>query len=123
MTIDTEKFKRALLAEKETLEKELGTISRRNPENQKDWEAVPSTEERPSERDEVADKLESFEENIAIVRQLEARYTEVQDALNRIETGTYGLCSICEKPIEEARLDANPSATTCKEHLSQTRIL
>ncbi len=117
MTIDTQKFKQKLLAEKEGLEKELKTVSRRNPENPGDFEAVPDTEERPSDRDEVADKLESFEENIAIVRQLEARYSELQNALNQIEKGTYGICSVCTGPIEEDRLEANPAAETCKQHL------
>ncbi len=34
----------------------------------------------------------------------------IDDALRRIEDGTYGQCARCGKPIDEARLKAMPSA-------------
>ena len=34
-------------------------------------------------------------------------------ALEKIEDGTYGICTECRKPIPVARLDALPSATRC----------
>ena len=103
--------------EKELVEKELGTVGRRNPDNEADWEPIAPTEDMPAERDEVADKLESFEENVAIVRQLESRLGEINVALNKIQNGTYGICSVCGNAIEEDRLAANPAAATCKVHL------
>lgn len=50
---------------------------------------------------------ETLEENAAHVLR------EVEDALQRIEQGTYGLCSVCGAPIPEERLDAVPYATLC----------
>lgn len=38
---------------------------------------------------------------------------QVNDALQRIEDGTYGYCAICGKPIPEARLEAIPEAELC----------
>lgn len=38
---------------------------------------------------------------------------EVQDALHRIEIGTYGTCHECEEPISSKRLDAVPWAKYC----------
>src|SRR5260370_8299216 len=38
---------------------------------------------------------------------------EVQQALVRIENGTYGICSNCGQPIPEKRLEAIPWATLC----------
>jgi len=38
---------------------------------------------------------------------------EVQDALRRIELGTYGTCQGCEEPISVKRLDAVPWAKFC----------
>ena len=111
-------FKSKLLAEKTALEKELGTVGRRDPVNPKDWEPVSSERESaPPDRDEAAEKIESFEENAAIVRQLEARFDEVQAALLRIGSGAYGRCAACNKEIEVERLNANPAAMTCKAHL------
>mgnify|MGYP001569080021 CR=1 FL=1 len=117
MITNTDAFKKKLLEEKKLVEAELETVGRRNPENASDWEPVAAVEERPVERDEVADKLESFEENVAIVRQLESRLGEINAALNGIRNGTYGICSACGKEIEAVRLEANPAALTCKAHI------
>lgn len=117
MTMDTNIFKKKLLDEKELVEKELATVARKNPNNPNDWEPIANTDERPSERDEVADKLESFEENVAIARRLESRLGEINTALTAIEQGTYGTCSVCKSEIESDRLEANPSASTCKAHM------
>ncbi len=38
---------------------------------------------------------------------------EVNDALLRIEHGTYGVCAECEEPISAKRLDALPWARYC----------
>jgi DnaK suppressor protein len=38
---------------------------------------------------------------------------EVQDALRRIEAGTYGVCYECDEPISVKRLDAVPWAKFC----------
>ena len=37
----------------------------------------------------------------------------IEAALQRIEDGTYGLCSACGGPIGEERLEAVPYATLC----------
>jgi len=37
----------------------------------------------------------------------------VSEALKRIETGEYGICSECEEPISERRLNAIPWAKFC----------
>ena len=38
---------------------------------------------------------------------------EVEDALERIEAGTYGTCSVCGKRIPVERLEAVPWTTLC----------
>jgi DnaK suppressor protein len=38
---------------------------------------------------------------------------EIDGALQRIEGGTYGICTSCGNPIPEARLEARPWATLC----------
>jgi RNA polymerase-binding transcription factor DksA len=39
--------------------------------------------------------------------------TQVRKALAKINIGTYGICEVCHKPIDSARLKAFPQATTC----------
>jgi DnaK suppressor protein len=39
--------------------------------------------------------------------------SEIDEAITRIDAGTYGTCSVCGKVIPEERLDAVPYATLC----------
>ncbi|MEK7081784.1 MAG: TraR/DksA C4-type zinc finger protein, partial [Patescibacteria group bacterium] len=83
-----------------------------------DWQPTPEkTDVLASDRDEVADSIEAFEENAAILKQLEIRYNEIKAALQKIEKGEFGSCETCGELIEEARLAANPAAKTCKTHM------
>jgi len=111
-------FEEKLKAELADLESELKTVGRKNPENPKDWEPMPEKMDTlTSDETELADKIEAFEENAAILNQLEVRYNEVKTALSRIKAGKFGLCEKCGGAIERERLEANPAATTCKKHL------
>ena len=117
--MNTTVYKTRLEEEKGRLEQELATIGRKNPSNPGDWEAVPQKTGLEPDPNDRADQMEEYSENNAILTDLEIRYNEVKDALARIDNGTYGLCKICGKEIEADRLDADPSADTCKEHLDQ----
>lgn len=113
-----EKFKALLEEEKLTLLEELQTVGVENPNQAEDFEPVPPVMDiSEADRNEVADKIEEFGNNQAVTRDLERRLLEVKQALERIENGTYGICEISKEPIELDRLEANPAATTCKNHL------
>ncbi len=115
--IDTKKYKEKLEKELSMIESEMGGIARKNPSNPKDWEAVESDmDNNESDPNDVADEMENFEENQAIVRKLEPQYTDIKIALDKIEKGTYGICEVGGEEISEDRLEANPSARTCIEH-------
>lgn len=70
-----------------------------------------------AEPNEAADKLEELDERGEEVTGLSARLADVRQALEHIETGTYGVCEVCNQAIEEERLEANPAARTCMAHL------
>jgi RNA polymerase-binding transcription factor DksA len=120
MTTNIQHLQDALKKELSMIEGELKTVARKNPQNPNDWEPMPTDKNTEDEADpnDVADKLESFGENVAITRELEIRLNEVKNALLAIEKGAYGFCEVCKKQIEDDRLGANPAATTCKAHLS-----
>jgi RNA polymerase-binding transcription factor DksA len=46
---------------------------------------------------------------------------DVDDALAKLETGTYGTCESCGEPIGESRLEAMPSARVCMTCASARR--
>lgn len=121
MAIDYEHFKEKLEAEKKLLEKELEKVGRRNPDNLSDWEATPADRD-VSQADEntMADSIEGYEDNVAIVNTLEARYQDTKSALDKIKHGTYGLCQVCKEEVDIERLEANPSARTCRKHMEHT---
>lgn len=110
-------FKQKLESEKEKLESEMVSVGRRNPGVPGDWESIPSETGMESDLADQADIVMSRESNTAILADLEARYDSILSALKRIENGTYGKCEVCGDKIEEARLEADPSATTCVKHL------
>lgn len=110
-------MKAKLLEEKARLEGELSGVGHKNPDITGDWEpSAPDLNNPPADPNDVADSIEAFEGNSAIEVELEASLLEVDSALAHIEAGTFGICRICGEKIEDARLDANPSAPTCIEH-------
>lgn len=66
----------------------------------------PDSEERAlsRENDEVLERLEENDRDE--IRQL-------QSAIARIDAGTYGICTSCEKSIAAPRLAALPHTRTC----------
>jgi RNA polymerase-binding transcription factor DksA len=110
-------FKEKLEEQKKRLETEMGGIGRSNPNVPGDWEPIPSETGTEADLADQAEVVMSRESNTAILADLEARYDTILAALKRIENGKYGKCEVCGEEIEEARLEADPSATTCKKHL------
>ena len=49
----------------------------------------------------------------------QARLGNIDEALARIEAGTYGDCQTCGQPIGEERLEANPTTTFCNDCASK----
>ena len=118
--IDTNYFKQKLETELTQVESELSKYGRRNPDNQEDWEGKPADfDTDTADESEAADKIEEYEENTAIVKELEVRYNDIKSALDKIAGGNYGMCEVCGAPIEADRLEANQAARTCKAHMEE----
>jgi RNA polymerase-binding transcription factor DksA len=116
--IDINYFKEKLQEELILVEKELNSVGRRNPYNKADWEAEPADMNVDSaDSNETAENIEEFEENTAVLKELEIRYNDVKDALTKMKNDKYGVCEIGDEMIEEERLIANPAARTCKKHM------
>ncbi len=118
--MNTDELKQQLLAEKELLEKELATVAVPDTHAQGGFTAKEddfSNEPASLDPVELGTELESLARNESISNTLEVRYNNIVSALVNIESGTYGTCNTCKQPIESDRLDANPAANTCKEHM------
>src|SRR5580700_3828024 len=55
-------------------------------------------------------------ETEALVSELRSSLRDVERALERLASGSYGVCERCGRPIAPARLEAMPAVTTCIEH-------
>jgi RNA polymerase-binding protein DksA len=62
------------------------------------------------------------EKELSIEQNVRDLIAKIDRALKRIETGTFGICEVCGKPIEKARLKALPYADLCiKDAQAQSR--
>lgn len=116
--MDTAKLKKQLEEEKTLLETELASLGSRNPANPSDWmPAKPAGDEFGADRNDNADIIEDMQDDNASLNELEGRLNTVIAALEKIESNSYGTCTVCGNEIEEDRLNANPAAPTCKAHM------
>ena len=119
-----EKFKKLLEDERDFIEKELKTVSVKNPNLNEDW--VPDVDTTSNSDGDEADRSEhsvDYQKNIAITADLEKRLNNVNLALDKIKEGKYGICEKSGDPIEVKRLEANPAARTCINHKNEEEFL
>jgi DnaK suppressor protein len=62
--------------------------------------------------DDASDVFEQ-EKNLALMRNTSDILTKVEEALRRIDLGTYGMCQNCGSTIDHARLETIPYAKLC----------
>ena len=121
MTIDLNKMKTRLEAKRAELKQSIADLTEAHPEPVGPIEAS----EGPQDFEDTAvDFLETQQEQSILVNQ-QALLTEVEDALKRIEDGTYGKCVNCGRPIPEERLEAIPWAARdvrCEEQLEKRNL-
>jgi RNA polymerase-binding protein DksA len=49
----------------------------------------------------------------ALAAKLQETLAEVEHAIGKLDSATYGYCEVCGKPIGAARLEAKPAARYC----------
>lgn len=107
MSIDVDHAQKALLTLKEEYETRIDKIEDhiQNPQDDlnEHWE----------------DQAISYRQNDMrqnLMGEARQNLIDVENALSRIENGTYGECEVCGEQIEEQRLEALPYATLCMKH-------
>ena len=109
---DLPKFKALILEKRETLLEELGNLKEDAIEKSyQDYTGEHSTYSFHM-ADQGTDAQER--EKAFLFASREGRYLSYLDqALDRIEAGTYGYCDECGEAIAKARLEAVPTAKLC----------
>ncbi|MFH1990718.1 MAG: TraR/DksA C4-type zinc finger protein [Patescibacteria group bacterium] len=118
-----EELQISLEKERDLLTKELETIATPDPNVKGDWDIKHSewgenqiTSQEELESGESVNEIDEDMKNKALSDSLELRLRDVNDALERMKDGTYGICDFCKKEIPIERLEANPAAKTDIEH-------
>ncbi len=98
------KYKKLLVEEKQRL--------LNNSKNALKNELALSPDDLPDETDLAVSEI-----NQNLIFKLRDRerqlIAKIDEALGRIDDGTFGLCKDCEEPIEPRRLEARPVSTLC----------
>lgn len=77
------------------------------------------TDDLTLSHDDLADEVDLASSDLNQSLSLRLRDRErlllqkIEEALEKVENGTFGICEDCEEPIEPKRLEARPVATLC----------
>ncbi|RDV83004.1 TraR/DksA C4-type zinc finger protein [Ammonifex thiophilus] len=105
--IDLERFRRRLLQEKEELEE------RAHSERQSMREATGELSLADNHPADIGSELFERAKDLALREDALLKLQAIEDALRRLEEGTYGRCESCGAPIPRERLEAVPYTTLC----------
>lgn len=109
--VDTNRFRDLLLEERDRVKAAIDYLHQENPGSIED-----ETGEQTHFDQHLADAATiTFDRELdyTLEDNSEAMLSRIEDALKRIEAGTYGVCRICGKEIPEERLEARPWTDLC----------
>ncbi|MCH7828760.1 TraR/DksA family transcriptional regulator [Patescibacteria group bacterium] len=108
------KTQQKLEEKKKQLEQELSSFATKDPNVKGDWDTkYPRVPE--GDLEDAAGEVEEYSTKLHIEFSLEKQLKEVNNALERIAKGQYGMCENCSKEIPEERLLAIPESRHCTE--------
>ena len=112
MTIDMEHFRTELLEHRERL---LGTIQHHEIGNSSLTEETGELMSSSADNHLADTASETYERELdeGLEDDARAQLRQVDEALARVDAGTYGTCSVCGKEIAAERLEAVPWTTHC----------
>jgi len=111
-TIDTNRFREALEQERARIERALEAL-RGDHAGSLDDEVEQSGGTADNHPGENASATVNREIDFSLGENSEDVLAQVDAALQRIEDGTYGICTACGREIAPERLEATPWASLC----------
>lgn len=100
------RIKRLLLKRRRKVEEEIKAVEKSDP-------VLSSQVSESSEPGTDSWMADVHGRAIVIKRNLQTVLSDITNALTALKQGRYSKCEICGRPIEGARLRANPLARTC----------
>jgi DnaK suppressor protein len=121
MTLDLNKIRTTLETRRDEIRQQLASLTEAHPTP---VDAIEASEGPQDFEETAVDFLETQQEQSIQVNE-QALLTEIEQALERLDNGTYGKCVVCGQPIPEKRLEAIPWAARCvkdEEQLEQRNL-
>jgi RNA polymerase-binding protein DksA len=109
-----EYYKSLLLKQKEGLQKEIKRIEKENL-YRLGREVSGNLSDYPIHMADVATDDNDRQKELELMNSERRILAQIEEALPRIENGTYGFCLECRARIQEKRLEAKPYAHLCIE--------
>jgi RNA polymerase-binding protein DksA len=103
-------LKNKLILEKNRIAEELNRIGKPTTEA---GDFSTNFNEIGTDEDDNASEVEEYTDNLALEASLEKQLKEILEALERMDSGTYGKCANCDADIPLERLQAYPAAKMC----------
>jgi RNA polymerase-binding transcription factor DksA len=111
--MNSDEARSRLLTERVRIEELRGAANRLTADAQEATEReLSSAEQHPAE---LASETIGLEIDHSVLQHAELELEELEAAVKRVDSGSYGNCEACGKPISEARLEAIPTARFCIE--------
>ena len=112
MSVDVDRFRTTLMDERARVEQAIAYLHQETPGTLED-----ETEEIFGTNDnhlgDAASGTLDREIDYSLEENSEQVLAQIDEALKRIDDGTFGVCSNCGQQIAEERLEARPWATLC----------
>jgi DnaK suppressor protein len=106
-TTKSHQIRARLEAEKKRIQDELAQLVSSHPADER-REGSPF-----GKREEEATESMELEKRLALENRLKALLAEVERAIQKMDSGTYGVCDVCNVAIDPARMEALPQAILC----------
>ena len=106
-----DKIKKRLTAKKQELEKELGGFTAKDKVMVNNYRT--KFPKFGDDEDENAAEVATYGDELSLEHALEKQLRDVNQALQSIADGQYGLCKYCHQAIEEKRLLIRPTSSSC----------
>jgi len=110
MPVERDEAREKLARLREEFEASAQVIRQRLAEPQRDSGDVAMVDQHPAD---TATDTADRELDITRLEMLEARRSQIDDAVGRLKQGTYGTCTVCGQKIPEERLALLPDTPFC----------
>jgi RNA polymerase-binding transcription factor DksA len=111
--MNTEEARDRLVAERDRLTEVRDAASRLSTAaNEATDSELTAVDQHPAEQ--ASETLER-ELDLGVLESVESELRELEAALQRVDSGSYGTCEVCGKPIAQGRLEAKPATRYCVE--------